>query len=304
MLGQPSNLNLITIRATLKKLILYTNNTMNTKTLAGKRFMIAEDDLFLRNVITKKIELHGASVQAFTNGTDCLDAIKQQAPDLLLLDIQLPGLTGYEILQQLFDERITPDLPVIVISNSGQVVEIEKILQLGVRDYIIKANFEPDEVLTKISEALSIEVDTHIGEVALTINEVPPPLSVSGDVVKVLVVEDDPLLRNMLSVKLAKSHCPHMFSNDGLQALELATQFEPQVIVLDLMIPGKDGFTVLAELKAHATLASIPVVIFSNKSGDDEQAKAFALGASAYRVKAMTDLSELVNELRRLAKTV
>lgn len=95
-----------------------------------------------------------------------------------------------------------------------------------------------------------------------------------------------------------------MFSNDGLQALELVEQFEPQVIVLDLMIPGKDGFTVLAELKADARFKAIPVVVFSNKSGDDEKAKALELGAHSFRMKALTDLNELVTELRKLAHTV
>ncbi|MES2749507.1 MAG: response regulator [Patescibacteria group bacterium] len=122
-------------------------------------------------------------------------------------------------------------------------------------------------------------------------------------VVRVLVVEDDPLLRNMLSVKLSNSHCPHMFSNDGLQALDLAKQFDPQVIVLDLMLPGKDGFEVLAELKADEQVKATPVIIFSNKSGDNERSKAIELGASAYRIKAMTDLNELIAEVRRLAKS-
>lgn len=119
--------------------------------------------------------------------------------------------------------------------------------------------------------------------------------------VKVLVVEDDPMLRNMLSVKLSMSRCPCMFSNDGLQALDLVSQFEPQVILLDLMIPGKDGFTVLAELKAHPSFKTIPVIIFSNKSGDDEKKRAQDLGAHSFRQKALTDLNVLVNELRTLA---
>ena len=68
------------------------------------------------------------------------------------------------------------------------------------------------------------------------------------------------------------------------------------------MLPGKDGFEVLAELKADDRVKSTPVVIFSNKSGDNEKSKAMELGASAYRVKAMTDLNELIGELRRLAK--
>lgn len=275
---------------------------MNSHILAGKTIIIAEDDLFLSNVITKKLELYGAAVVQYVNGEDCLRAIHNKLPDLVLLDIDLPGKNGYSILEDLNQAHIIPTLPIIVISNSGQAIKIEKILSLGIRDYIIKANFQPDDVVSKVFDALSIEFPSKKFGTSLTIEDSSYVLDESQDIVRVLVVEDDPLLRNMLSVKLANSHCPHMFSNDGLQALELTSQFEPHVIVLDLMIPGKDGFTVLSELKADVRYAKIPVVIFSNKSGDDEKTKAIELGASAYRVKAMTDLNELVFELRRLAR--
>lgn len=277
---------------------------MNTQSLLGQTIILAEDDVFLADVIKRKLELYSATVLTYTNGTECLEAIKFMHPQLVLLDIQLPGLNGYEILQNLYQSKITPDLPVIVISNSGQAVEIEKILQLGIRDYIVKANFEPEEVLVKIFEALNLKFEKTDETIALTIDELQSISTMSDELVRVLVVEDDPLLRNMLSVKLSKSHCPYMFSNDGLQALELVEQFEPQVIVLDLMIPGKDGFTVLAELKADARFKAIPVVVFSNKSGDDEKAKALELGAHSFRMKALTDLNELVTELRKLAHTV
>ena len=275
---------------------------MNAQILAGKTLILAEDDSFLASVITQKLEMYGAIVKHFTNGEECLQAVEESTPDLLLLDIYLPGLSGYQILDALATKKILPALPVIVISNSEQPIEIDKIKKLGIRDYIIKANFEPNEVVQKIMEALDINNDKTSKDTPMAIYESLTPVFENVEVVRVLVVEDDPLLRNMLSVKLSNSHCPHMFSNDGLQALELAIQFEPQVIVLDLMLPGKDGFEVLAELKADERVKATPVIIFSNKSGDNEKSKAMELGASAYRVKAMTDLNELIGELRRLAK--
>lgn len=292
---------------------------MNEQILSGKSIFLAEDDTFLASVIIQKLETYGVVVTHFTHGDACLESLQAATPDLLLLDIHLPVLTGYQILDTLSDMQVLPQLPVIVISNSGESIEIDKIQKLGIRDYIIKANFSPDEVIRKIVDALESTPTTKAQSVPMeplaTAVAVPAPTVASNDftsvapetadaveIVRVLVVEDDPLLRNMLSVKLANSHCPYMFSNDGQQAVELATQFEPQVIVLDLMLPGKDGFEVLAELKAHDQMKSVPVVIFSNKSGDNEKAKAIELGASAYRVKAMTDLNELIGELRRLAK--
>lgn len=274
---------------------------MSNNLLADKKIILAEDDALLAQIITKKLEQAGATVIPFINGADCLAAITTEKPDLVLLDIDLPGLNGYEVLHRLYQRDVTPTLPVIIISNSGQVVEIEKILQLGVRDYIIKAQLEPEEILEKIYNSLGIKHRVDTPSIIFDMQTPEPVAQSAAELVKVLVVEDDPLLRNMLSVKLSMSHCPCMFSNDGLQALELVSQFEPQVILLDLMIPGKDGFAVLTDLKAHPTFKDIPVIIFSNKSGDDEKAKAHQLGAHSFRQKALTDLNELVAELRGLA---
>ena len=89
---------------------------MNTQSLLGQTIILAEDDVFLADVIKRKLELYSATVLTYTNGTECLEAIKFMHPQLVLLDIQLPGLNGYEILQNLYQSKITPDLPVIVIS--------------------------------------------------------------------------------------------------------------------------------------------------------------------------------------------
>ncbi|MES2966523.1 MAG: response regulator [Patescibacteria group bacterium] len=128
---------------------------MHEFTLTNKTIYLAEDDTFLASVIIQKLEMQGVIVAHFVNGEECLAAIEKTLPDLVLLDIHLPGLTGYQILDVLASKQITPQLPVIVISNSGQSIEIERIQKLGIRDYIIKANFAPDEVIAKIVEALS-----------------------------------------------------------------------------------------------------------------------------------------------------
>ncbi len=270
---------------------------MSGKVLEKKKIVLIEDNLFLSDIITKKLEYHGAKIIRFSNGLEGLAGIRKEQPDLVLLDIAMPVMNGYEVLQVMYAEKLTEKIPVIVISNSGQPVEIERVKQLGVRDYLVKANFEPTEVLEKVFAVMNIESGA---KPAFETNHE----SQSGDkVVKVMVVEDDPLLRNLLSVKLSKSGCPHMFSSDGSEAFSMISQYQPTVIVLDMMLPGKTGLEILAELKADAALKNIPVVIFSNKSDDADKIKAKELGAEQYYVKAMTDLTEFVTELRSIAQS-
>lgn len=267
---------------------------MSERALTGKKVILIEDNLFLSDIITKKLSFHGADITRYSNGLEGLAGVRSSNPDLVLLDIAMPVMNGYEVLQVMYAEKLTEKIPVIVISNSGQPVEIERVKQLGVRDYLVKANFEPSEVLDKVFDVLGVgrsESSTAGGET-----------DAYEKGIKVMVVEDDPLLRNLLSVKLAKSGCPHMFSSDGSEAVDLIRQYQPNVVVLDLMLPGKTGFEILEELKADDGLKDIPVVIFSNKSSDNEKERAIELGAANYFVKAMTDLGEFVVELKSVAK--
>ena len=181
------------------------------------------------------------------------------------------------------------------------------------RDYVVKVDFTPDEVLSKARIVLTqVGKKARVAAAALEHEafqtSVPTVAAVAAVVqektlseLKVLVVEDDPLLKNLLAVKLTASGCLPLYVDDGLKAVSLAETFLPDVILLDLMIPGMDGFGVLEELSKKPALKSIPVFVFSNKSSEEDKQRAFALGAKLFRQKAETSLTSVVKELYLLA---
>jgi CheY-like chemotaxis protein len=117
-----------------------------------KRIVLVEDDDVLINLLVGRLEEAGYGVKVARDGIDGLNMVKKEKPDLLLLDILLPSMDGFTILEKLNEEEILPDLPTIVISNSGQPVEVERAIRLGVRDYLVKVNFSASEVLEKIEQ--------------------------------------------------------------------------------------------------------------------------------------------------------
>lgn len=121
-----------------------------------------------------------------------------------------------------------------------------------------------------------------------------------GDI-KVFIVEDDQMIRELVITKLIQKGCIPYATGDGSKAIVLAEQYKPDVIILDLMLPGMTGEEVLSILKSSGTLRDIPVMVFSNKSEEIDRQKVLALGADSYHVKAMTDLNEFVAELKKLA---
>lgn len=114
---------------------------------------------------------------------------------------------------------------------------------------------------------------------------------------KILIVEDEESLALVLKEKLDKSGFDTKVAKDGELALLLARSFEPGMILLDLILPKKDGFTVLRELKADAELAPIPVIVLSNLGEDENIKKAFALGAKDYFVKSQHPINEIVEKI-------
>lgn len=119
-----------------------------------KSILLIEDDDIVMNILVRRLEKAGYLVETANDGKKGILLIQKKKPDLVILDMFLPVLDGFGVLEELKKSGLLPDLPVLVISNSGQPVEIERILQMGVRDYLVKLNFNPGEVLEKVRRIL------------------------------------------------------------------------------------------------------------------------------------------------------
>lgn len=114
-----------------------------------KKILIIEDDVFLNELMAKKLLEEGFDVLKAANGEEGLEQARQENPDLILLDLILPGMDGFEILEKLKEDQETSPIPVIILSNLGQREDIERGFDLGADDYLIKAHFTPDEIVER-----------------------------------------------------------------------------------------------------------------------------------------------------------
>ena len=119
-----------------------------------KNILIIEDDRFLRELIAKKLTKESYAVSEAVDGEDGIKKIKTEKPDLILLDLILPGIDGFEVLSQMKEDQGIASIPVIILSNLGQKEDVEKGLKLGAADYLIKAHFTPGEIIEKIKAVL------------------------------------------------------------------------------------------------------------------------------------------------------
>ena len=120
----------------------------------AKTILIIEDDKFLRELIAQKLIKEDFEVSEAVDGEEGIKKIKEEKPDLILLDLILPGIDGFEVLSQMKKESTLASIPVIILSNLGQKDDVEKGLKMGAVDYLIKAHFTPGEIIDKIKAAL------------------------------------------------------------------------------------------------------------------------------------------------------
>lgn len=119
-----------------------------------KKILIIEDDKFLRELIAKKILSEGMDAIEAKDGEEGLKKLEEEKPSLVLLDLILPGIDGFEVLAQIKKDPTLPQIPIIILSNLGQRDDVEKGLSLGALDFLIKAHFTPQEIIEKIKSVL------------------------------------------------------------------------------------------------------------------------------------------------------
>lgn len=289
-----------------------------------KRIIIVEDDAVLRDVLAEKLQRSGYTVDTAQDGIVAMEKIHAIRPDCVLLDILMPRKSGIEVLEDLHADENLRNIPVIIISNSGQPVEIQRAQELGAREFLIKAVFDPNEVLEKVKRVLAGGAMAPQGEWGVrtqnvtasggtehpvvsnpTVAQAAASVDVSAapkteDKIFILVIEDDKFLRELLVRKLAGEGFDVKNAIDAEAAFAILAERKPKVILCDLILPGVDGFEILRRIKADPKTADVPVVILSNLGQKEDLEKAMALGAKDFMVKANFTLDEIVTKVRSL----
>lgn len=120
---------------------------------------------------------------------------------------------------------------------------------------------------------------------------------------QVLVVEDDAFLRMAYTAKLTKADFTVKIATDGIEAMETLASFTPDIILLDLVMPRKDGFSTLEDIKKDEKLSHIPVIVASNLGQKDEIAKVMAIGADDFIIKSSLSLEDVIKKMTALIKS-
>lgn len=259
---------------------------------------IIEDEDVLREVLAKKFKREGFTVLQAADGQAGLKLIQSNTLDVILLDIVMPKMNGYDVLKQLPVSPSAP--PVLIIANSGQPVEIDRAMNLGARSYLVKAQTTPDQIVEKVKNVLHIPVAV-LSEAAL--KDTPAALQ-DANGTRILLVEDDQFLRELMVTKLKREGFTVLVAVDGREGASMIQNERPQLVLLDIILPGLDGFSVLQGTRASLDpkVAAIPIVLLSNLGQDSDVQKGRQLGATDYLIKANLTIDEIIKKVRKYIK--
>ena len=232
------------------------------------------------------------AITAATSGEKALElARREPRPDLILLDIRMPGMDGYSVLSALKIDAQTADIPVIFVTALSEAADEARGIALGVADYISKP-VNPDLLKTRIGNQLELR----------RLRKRPMQFDISANAgsmhaPSLLVVDDIPENIHEL-LEALKDEYRIMVASSGAKALEITQgPTPPDLVLLDIMMPGMDGYEVCRRIKASATGNRIPVVFVTVVDSTQEKVRGFELGAADYITKPF-DIDEVRARIR------
>src|SRR3989344_1965067 len=267
-----------------------------------QKVLVAEDDAIMREILLGKLSSSGFTALGAEDGDTALRIVQEQKPDLVLLDIMIPGKSGIEVMRAMQADAGTKDIHVIAISNSDDADSIREAKNLGVKDFLIKAIFDSSDVVEKAKQVLrATAANAKKEESTVTPQQPTSDTNNKTGMKTIFIVEDDKFLRDLAAQKLEAEGFKLTSATNGTDALEyLQNNPRPDTIVLDLILPGISGFEVLEKVKQNPDLKDVPVLILSNLGQEEDIEKAKKLGATDYLVKAHFSFAEIIKKIHAI----
>ncbi len=233
----------------------------------SKRVLVVEDEEIIASMVQDNLEARGYEVLVANSGIEGLRKAEIYEPDLIALDIMMPGLDGIDVLRRLKANKETRDIPVIILSIAEGYQK--EGLKLGAAAFI-KKPFDFNTLTDKIK--------------SFTENK------------SVLVVEDNKETLKLIEIRMRMLGYEVRSASDEAELFSRLEEGKPDIILMDVVLPGQDGLAIIRKLKAMKEYSEIPVIVFSGYVSDELSEKEIA-GVEKY-IDGDINPQALVEEVR------
>ena len=237
-----------------------------------KKILIIDDEADIRDIVRMYLGEAGYDVIEASNGQEGILRAQNEHPDLIVLDIMMPGINGFEVAKHLKDDPNTQKIPILILSILAQDSQYRH----GILDYVSKP-FKQEELVTKVKNFF----DKLQNKATHT----------------VLVVDDDPDIVDVIALCLKDSRIGSEKAYNGPEALQKAGTQKIDLVLLDINMPGMNGFEVIKHLKADPKTCDLPVIVLTGTYlSESDKKHGITLGVSKYLTKPFS-ADELVKEI-------
>jgi PAS domain S-box-containing protein len=243
---------------------------------AAPTVLVCEDDPQARAVIGELLGSHGYRMIGAATGEQALSLAADQVPAAVLMDLGLPGIDGWATLAALRADERTRDVPMVILSGT-----------------------EPTPTPTDVTAWLTKPLD--VDGLLSTLNDA---VNTGGARPCVLVIEDDPALKQVLVAMLTRHDVIAVTASTGQDALRLSHHIAPDLLLLDLFLPDLDGFALVSSLREDPRLRRVPMVVYSALDLDDDDKQRLRLGPTEFLTKARTRPEEVERQVLALLNSV
>ncbi|MBN1755438.1 response regulator [bacterium] len=212
-----------------------------------------DDDIDFSSATKIILEKAGFKVVNAIDGKQGREKAQAEKPDLILLDIMLPDVEGYSLCREFKENLNTSHVPVLILSSISTKPKgkgyANLIANYHKADGFLEKPVEKEDLIARIQKLLSKE---------------PPKPIIEPEKKTILLIDDDPDYVTAIEIMLKKNNFEVLVAEDGIEGEKLAHAFMPDLILLDVMMPGKDGYSVCYELKRHPKTHHIPVIVITS----------------------------------------
>ncbi len=264
------------------------------------KIIIVEDDLMISEIYQKKFLEAGFEVLTASSGEQLLSLAKNEKVNLILLDLIMPKLNGFDVIKSLRGGQYDPDIKIIVFSNLSQKEDREKAMELGANGFIVKSDFAPSALVEEVKRQMNQFSEEKKNEVRNIKGKDGGKEKDKNGKKKVLMIEDEEIFLEMFGDKLRQDGFEVDTAANGTVGLKKALSGKYDIFIIDMILPGITGDEIVTKIKLEDSVKNTPIIIFSASVDHEAEKKMIDLGANEFFMKTQlipSDLSKKVAEM-------
>ncbi len=257
----------------------------------GTIVLVVEHDALFGENLFNALKDSGYECILVKNEKESIQKIKENKPHIVVVDVSDSQIPGYDIFEKKKADPVISTIPTIALSMVPGTFDAKRVADLGVTSSLVNVKLHLEDILAEVDRLVE---DTQKKQ------STSPHAILRGK--RLLWVEDDKFLGNILKKRFSGYDATVDLARSGDEAFAFLAKNTPNIIVLDLVLPGMSGFDILKKIRDEAALTRVPVIIFSNLNQSADLERARILGAQKFFVKAAVSLDQITKEVEELLK--